>query len=95
MSLRGIEGPMTRALTCRELTGFLADYFAGVLPAEIRAGFERHVADCSDCTAYLRGYADTVRLAKDAYADVPVAADVPERLVQAVLAAVRRLPSSP
>jgi len=81
---------MTRALTCRELTGFLADYFAGALPADTRAVFDRHVSECPECNDYLRGYSETIRLAKEAYADVPVADDVPERLVQAVLAAVRR-----
>ena len=81
---------MNGALTCRELTGFLADYFAGVLSPEIRLAFDRHVADCEECAVYMRAYADTLRLAKDAYAETPVGDDVPERLVKAVLAAVRR-----
>lgn len=83
---------MARALTCRELTGFLADYFAGALSAEARRRFDRHVAECAECAAYLRGYVETIRLAKDAYAEAPVSDDVPEKLVQAVLAAVRRRP---
>lgn len=81
--------PDERELTCREMAAFLADYFAGELPAEERSLFEGHLAECPDCLAYLQRYADTMRLAKDAYADDPVPSDVPERLVRAILAARR------
>jgi anti-sigma factor RsiW len=74
-------------MTCRELAGFLDDYVAGTLDAAQGATFAAHLAACPDCRAYLRGYADTMRLAKDAYADEPIPPAVPERLVHAILAA--------
>ena len=73
-----------RELTCQEVASFLADYLAGELDAEDRSQFEAHLNACPECTVYLRTYADAIRLAKDAY--VPPA-NVPERLVQAILAA--------
>jgi anti-sigma factor RsiW len=83
-----------KELTCRELTEFLADYFAGELGPDGRSLFEGHLADCPDCVAYLRSYAETMRLAKDAYGDEPVPAGVPEQLIRAILAARERVPSS-
>jgi anti-sigma factor RsiW len=77
---------VTRKLTCRELTAFLADYVASELGAAQRSLFEEHMRTCPDCLAYLRSYTETMRLAKDAYADDPVPSAIPERLVQAILA---------
>ena len=86
-----------RDLTCRELSEFLADYFAGELGPEERFLFEGHLAECPECVAYLRSYAETTRLAKDAYEDGPVPAGVPEELVRAILEARGRshLPTMP
>lgn len=83
---------VARELTCRDLTAFIDDYLAGELGAEERSRFEGHVAECPDCVAYLRSYAETMRLAKDAYADDPVPIAIPEPLVQAILAAREQAP---
>jgi len=76
-------------MTCHELNEFLIDYHSGDLHPEERARFEAHLALCSDCVAYLRGYEETIRLGKGAYGqpDDPVPADVPDELVRAILAA--------
>ncbi len=79
-------------MTCRECTEFLLDYVENDLPAAERARFEAHLAVCPDCVTYLRGYEQTIRLGQavcredhDAVAD-----EVPEELVQAILAARTR-----
>ena len=72
-------------LTCRELTEFLDDYFAGALAADRRAVFDRHLAVCPDCRNYLASYRATVRLVKAA-GEVAMQG-VPEGLVKAVVAA--------
>ncbi|HXJ35425.1 MAG TPA: zf-HC2 domain-containing protein [Candidatus Eisenbacteria bacterium] len=79
-------------MTCREFTDFLADYLDGDLGLAERGAFDAHLARCPDCVRYLRGYAATIRLGKvvcteehDAVGD-----DVPEELVQAILAARAR-----
>jgi anti-sigma factor RsiW len=77
-------------MNCREFTGFLDDYLFGTLPAEERSEFEKHLAECPWCVAYLDSYQKTIALEKAAFAapdDAPLPADVPEELVQAILRA--------
>ena len=76
-------------MTCRELTEFLIDYRSGGLTPEQRARFELHLADCAECVTYLRSYEGTIRLARGALGspDDPLPSEVPEQLVQAILAA--------
>jgi len=52
-----------------------------------RAEFERHLAACPPCQAYLDTYDKTVELAKQSGGDDPVPAEVPESLIAAILAA--------
>jgi anti-sigma factor RsiW len=85
----------TTELTCRGLTEFLADDFAGELGPDERSIFDGHLGECPDCVVYLRSYADTIRLAKDAYDDDQVPAAVPERLVRAILEARKHALRSP
>ena len=56
-------------MTCREFIDFLMEYLSGELSARERAEFERHLADCPDCSAYLRSYEETIKLGKAAFAD--------------------------
>lgn len=76
-------------MTCRELTDFLADYLAGRLPEAVAREFEDHLADCRDCGTYLQNYRETIRLTRETSDEIP--ADVPDELVDAVIAACRRL----
>ena len=79
-------------MRCREFIDFLLEYLSGELSASAGAEFERHLADCPDCSAYLKSYEETVKLGKVVFADpdAPVPQDVPEELVQAILASRRR-----
>jgi predicted anti-sigma-YlaC factor YlaD len=77
-------------LTCREVADFVAGYLADELGGQVRSLFEEHLAECPDCVAYLRSYADTIGATKDAYEVDAVEAGVPERLVRAILAARRK-----
>ena len=88
--VRGIEIAVT-TMTCREFADFLSDYFAGELPEPAQATFDRHMAECPQCVAYLRSVRETIRLGKAAFddPDEPVPDEVPEALVQAILAAQR------
>ena len=75
--------------TCRELADFLMQYIEDELPAGQRTEFERHLAACPPCLAYLETYKTTIGLGKalcESPTD-PLPNDVPERLVQAILAA--------
>ena len=79
-------------MTCRELTEFLIDYVDGGLAPAERVAFDEHLARCADCVTYLRNYETTIRLGKELCTDEhdAVADDVPEELVQAILAARSR-----
>jgi anti-sigma factor RsiW len=75
-------------MTCKQLTEFIMDYRSGALPPAVRVEFEAHLAACADCVRYLKTYEDSIRLARGAFGapDDAVPADVPEELVQAILA---------
>ena len=79
-------------MTCCEVIDFLLEYLSGELSASERAEFEQHLAECPDCAAYLKSYEQTIKLGKAVFADLeaPVPQDVPEELVQAILASRRR-----
>lgn len=79
-------------ITCRELIDFIADYLDGVLPAEHRHEFDRHLTVCPPCVAYLDGYKKTIALGKAALkpSDEPAAGQVPEGLLRAIKAARER-----
>jgi len=80
-------------MNCREFTEFLHDYLLGDLPAEERAEFDKHLAECPWCVAYLDSYKKTIQLARatlPAPEDAPPPGDAPEELIQAILCARSR-----
>lgn len=79
-------------MTCRELVDFLMDYLDGKIPTAERQRFEAHLSECDWCVEYVRQYRETIKLGKSALrpSDQPVPAEVPEELVQAILAARRK-----
>src|SRR5262245_34896824 len=85
-------GPWGGSMTCREVIELLAEYLAGELPPAPRKAFTDHLDACPECAAYLKGYEQTIRLAKAALREPneSVSDDIPEELVQAILAARRR-----
>jgi len=74
-------------INCRQLIDFIMSYQENELPPGERAEFERHLAACPPCQAYLDTYDKTVELAKQSGAEDPVPAEVPESLIAAILAA--------
>ena len=77
---------MSTIPTCRELIAFLADYLANELPDDHRAAFERHLALCESCGAYIAMYESTIRMARAAAINPgPSVVEMPEELVAAIL----------
>jgi len=78
-------------ITCRELIAFIVDYLDGNLAADALHEFERHLAVCPSCVAYLASYKETIRMAKAAE-EPPQALhdDAPDDLIVAIVAATRR-----
>ncbi len=81
-------------ITCRYVNDFLMDYVHGELPERERLEFEKHMAVCPPCLAYLESYKQTIRLGKAACTapDAPVPAEIPDELVKAILAARHKKP---
>jgi anti-sigma factor RsiW len=79
-------------MTCREVVEFLMEYSSGELQPDQRLVFEEHLAVCPECVAYVKGYEEAVKLGKGvfSYPDERVPDEVPEELVQAILAARRK-----
>ena len=44
------------------------DYLEGVVPEDVRAGLDAHVAGCSRCAAFVASYLATPRILRDATA---------------------------
>ena len=42
-----------RPMACRELVELVTDYFDGALSRRDRRRFERHIAGCDGCSAYV------------------------------------------
>ena len=78
-------------MICSDLiTNFLSDYLDGSLPPDTLADFEHHLDVCPSCVAYLLTYRMTIAMSGAAgRAPKPNAEDVPEELVQAILASVK------
>jgi anti-sigma factor RsiW len=78
--------------TCREVVELLFDFLSSALPRDEAAAFERHLAECPDCLAYLKGYRDAIRLGKAALGEPDGTPQPPidEALVQAIVAAAKK-----
>jgi anti-sigma factor RsiW len=78
-------------MSCREFVEFLMSYLDGALPEVQRTTFDSHMDECPGCVAYLDSYQETIRLGKCVCDDPEGAfpADVPEKLIAAILAARR------
>ncbi|MGH7833197.1 MAG: anti-sigma factor family protein, partial [Candidatus Binatia bacterium] len=50
--------------SCKQATSLIADYVTGRLPATVARSFDKHLAICPDCVAFLKTYKKTVELAQ-------------------------------
>ena len=71
-------------ISCQSGVELLMDYLEGVVPPEVGAGLEAHVAACSKCTAFFASYLATPRILRDA-----TAAAMPPDLQRSLLAFLR------
>ncbi len=50
----------TPQMNCRKLVELVSDYLEGSLTTAARADLETHLADCQDCTEYVRQIEKTI-----------------------------------
>jgi anti-sigma factor RsiW len=72
-------------ITCRELIGFIIDYFEGALTERQTEDFQRHLSVCPSCRAYLSMYEKTIGMERGALLDDASVDDAPEELIHAIL----------
>lgn len=53
-------------IACISGVELLMDYLEGVLPADLHADLETHVAGCARCAAFVESYRATPRIMRDA-----------------------------
>lgn len=93
--MRKIKGVMLRRMpfmiTCRAFEDFIAEYDAGGLRPAQRFVFDLHLKVCADCRSYLQAYRRATALGQSAFDDPDgkLPDDVPEDLIEAILAARR------
>ena len=80
-------------MKCRECDEFLVDYVAGELPADVLATFELHISRCRNCRVYLEQYRATIEAGKTACEAAKEGLQIPEELIQAILAARPKPPA--
>ncbi len=78
-------------ISCKDFVDFIMAYLDSDLSESERSAFEEHIEMCPPCVNYLRNYQQTVELGASLCRDPegPVPDQVPEGLVNAVLAARR------
>jgi anti-sigma factor RsiW len=73
-----------KKIACVSGVDLLMDYLEGVLPADVHAALERHVAGCARCAAFVKSYCDTPRIMREA-----TAATLPAELERSLKAFLR------
>lgn len=53
-------------IACVSGVELLMDFLEGVLPEDVHAALERHVASCPRCTAFVASYLATPRILREA-----------------------------
>ena len=83
--------PFKPYIPCSEVIEFLWAYVASELPDDKLTEFERHLAVCPSCRAYLSTYRKTLELELGAFQEAgEPEEELPEDLVNAVMEALRR-----
>jgi anti-sigma factor RsiW len=73
-------------ISCGSGVELLMDYLEGVLPPEMNAALDAHVAGCERCTAFVASYRETPRILRTA-----TAVDIPADIQQSLRAFLRQL----
>ena len=57
-----------KEIACLSGVELLMDYLEGVLPPDLHAALEAHVAGCARCVAFVASYRETPRILREATA---------------------------
>jgi anti-sigma factor RsiW len=63
-------------IACVSGVELLMDFLEGVLPADLHASLEEHVAGCPRCAAFVESYRATPRILREATMTATLPADI-------------------
>lgn len=63
-------------IACISGVELLMDFLEGVLPADLHASLEEHVAGCPRCAAFVESYRATPRILREATMTATLPADI-------------------
>ena len=75
-------------MNCRDLSGFLQDFFAGELPQPVASEFAGHLDGCDNCTVFVEQYRLTIAAGRTVLIE-DERCEVPEDLINAIVASLR------
>lgn len=75
-------------MTCRDLSEFLREYFAGELEPAVAQEFKVHISACENCEIYLEQYRQTIVLGRTLLVEGQTT-EAPEELVRAIIASLK------
>ena len=76
-------------MTCREITEILSEFVGGELAPDTAARLDAHFELCPNCRVFLVQFTRTVEMARATGAEIDDDVDVPQELIDAVLAAIK------
>lgn len=75
-----------KEIACVSGVELLNDFLEGVLPPDVQAALEAHVAGCDRCAAFVASYRETPRILRDA-----TTTPLPDDIEASLKAFVKRL----
>ena len=78
------------SISCESFDTFIVDYIDGNLQAEQKRIFMHHLNECPACRVYLKNYEYRIQLSKSIFANDTDKPDIPNQLVEAILAAKKQ-----
>ena len=90
--LHGALFKLPLMINCAAFEDFILAYLDDELPARQKAVFDLHLMLCRECRDYLQEYRSSMRLVREALLEddpAPAPGDVPQRLIDAIVAARR------
>ncbi|MEL0659823.1 zf-HC2 domain-containing protein [Psychromonas arctica] len=78
------------SISCESFDTFIVDYIDDNLQDNQKRIFIHHLNECPACRVYLKNYEYRIQLSKSIFANDTDKADIPNQLVEAILAAKKQ-----
>jgi len=79
------------SISCETFESFIVDYIDGNLEESQKHIFIQHLRECPACEVYLKNYEYRIQLSKSIFANDTDTPNIPNQLVDAILAAKKQI----